>query len=96
MCGEKFGNAKKILFSEGSPPRVRGEAGRSLDVYRDEWITPACAGRRCQETQFETTSEDHPRVCGEKHKEPSFGDYWGGSPPRVRGEVVEGLFDPVV
>ena len=87
MCGEKFGNAKKILFSEGSPPRVRGEGVGHLHYWTKYGITPACAGRSRFIQLNGRFCKDHPRVCGEKSILSPLPGRVRGSPPRVRGEA---------
>ena len=53
------------------------------------WIIPACAGK----SQFLPTAfhraQDHPRVCGEKCPPGKFFFMTVGSPPRMRGKVVD-------
>ena len=46
VCGEKSDGAFLATVTQGSPPRVRGEAGGSRFKPRGIGITPACAGRR--------------------------------------------------
>ena len=48
VCGEKCCRTSLSRRSWGSPPRVRGEAGRSPQVASNLGITPACAGRRSE------------------------------------------------
>ena len=71
----------------GSPPRVRGEETRLAEFAGAFRITPACAGRSCQNPQGGRQTRDHPRVCGEKGGGVRCGSSRPGSPPRVRGEV---------
>ena len=86
VCGEKsnkcwcFGN---IL---GSPPRVRGKAGRFHHGCQAAGITPACAGKRFLFPASRAGQGDHPRVCGEKKLTLDAGRLIPGSPPRVRGK----------
>ena len=67
VCGEKPIRTRICPARTGSPPRVRGEG--TLDKVRPGGvrITPACAGRSCQNPQGDRKPKDHPRVCGEKH-----------------------------
>ena len=56
-------------------------------------ITPACAGRSMNSGSKTGTGSDHPRVCGEKfHSASLIADFWG-SPPRVRGEAENTVFE---
>ena len=89
MCGEKFGAF--ILRSRylGSPPRVRGEDFDFKMLVHDFRITPACAGRSSRFCDTHNDSKDHPRVCGEKSSQVFVVFLYSGSPPRVRGEVVQ-------
>ena len=66
VCGEKLKIPCWIAPNVGSPPRVRGKVVCHACVCRDLGITPACAGKRSQNTTNEETFGDHPRVCGEK------------------------------
>ena len=74
-----------VWANTGSSPRVRGILEDRLGFRRRGRIIPACAGNTWQGQPQTTTSQDHPRVCGE---------YWRalcpllalpGSSPRVRG-----------
>ena len=73
-------------FLPGSPPHVRGKAGKSILACYSFRITPACAGksRKCGPTC--TLFWDHPRVCGEKASCQAWRRSGRGSPPRVRGK----------
>ena len=71
----------------GSPPRVRGEAFVRYFGSQTAGITPACAGRSRQTGKDADADQDHPRVCGEKHRPGAAHILDDGSPPRVRGEV---------
>ena len=68
MCGEKkvMRGAKDKRM--GSPPHVRGKAGRRTSCTGIQRITPACAGKSFVHYVIDTLVEDHPRMCGEKHK----------------------------
>ena len=51
------------------------------------WITPAYAGKRHHPEPGQSSSEDHPRVCGEKCWILSSNTPLMGSPPRMRGKA---------
>ena len=91
VCGEKRLRLVLCCPELGSPPRMRGKVlpmARSITPSR---ITPAYAGKR-NWSIFETfTSEDHPRVCGEKRKIYIRKLYGRGSPPRMRGKDPNGM-----
>ena len=44
--GEKLGQRVPISFSLGSPPRGRGKVQNGLQLFRENGITPAWAGKR--------------------------------------------------
>ena len=52
-------------------------------------ITPAYAGKRKQPVGTKKKYGDHPRVCGEKLTTFDSGKLIPGSPPRMRGKVVQ-------
>ena len=54
-------------------------------------ITPAYAGKRIIPRRNKNHQQDHPRVCGEKHANLSGNGQLLGSPPRMRGKVIEHL-----
>ena len=86
VCGEKTSIARRLLKSQGSPPRVRGKAPFSYVIVTPHRITPACAGKRSSDSLSHLTFWDHPRVCGEKRRLCPEGAKLRGSPPRVRGK----------
>ena len=45
VCGEKSEAIALSLTVQGSPPRMRGKAGRQLGIGGLVGITPACAGK---------------------------------------------------
>ena len=89
VCGEQMACNQMHKPCRGSPPRVRGTAvpvGRYHGLYR---ITPACAGNRKRSFQSKALKKDHPRVCGEQLLLPKRRLPRTGSPPRVRGTVID-------
>ena len=94
VCGEKAKRARKVHAPVGSPPRVRGEDDFPPVNKTENGITPACAGRSPVSPQGFPPSRDHPRVCGEKPHILTKRLRGGGSPPRVRGEVI-GVKSPI-
>ena len=86
VCGEKSAASIWAICARGSPPRVRGKAGRALEGACIPGITPACAGKSLSMQLVLALSGDHPRVCGEKYPvmDDAFIDM--GSPPRMRGK----------
>ena len=90
VCGEKLALNVIPNSIKGSPPRVRGKDASKALGEAGGGITPACAGKRGWTMVPESTSRDHPRVCGEKSPLSKESVLEWGSPPRVRGkgEVV--------
>ena len=89
VCGEKGGDPESEEQKQGSPPRVRGKDAHSAGCSGAYRITPACAGKRSILFSLLSVFLDHPRVCGEKQVPPSSEPDAEGSPPRVRGKVIE-------
>ena len=88
LCGEKTDLIILTLNKLGSPPPMRGK-GRMYNGYRfQEGITPAYAGKRAKEAERKLKYEDHPRLCGEKHRKSDFDAHMAGSPPPMRGKGV--------
>ena len=93
MCGEKPFFLFAPSLTAGSPPHVRGKGLFQEVAHRQERITPACAGKRRRRRKLQRSSQDHPRMCGEKKKKFNIGNGLCGSPPHVRGK--EELIDRV-
>ena len=70
VCGEKLVRLAFICGIWGSPPRMRGKAGRKAQVDFAAGITPAYAGKRSPSLRSSPPRWDHPRVCGEKIRHP--------------------------
>ena len=66
VCGEQLPLPPSPLPNAGSPPRVRGTAGRCPAWSGCPGITPACAGNSSHRRIACCMVEDHPRVCGEQ------------------------------
>ena len=93
MCGEKLETFFKDNWPKGSPPHVRGKAGLSHGCLVLVGITPAYAGKRVAVRSDLGTIRDHPRVCGEKRANPVYFGRLPGSPPRVRGKVLDTVIE---
>ena len=76
-----------FVFAIGSPPRVRGKVPLGQGLHHSIGITPAYAGKRVHSELEGPRSEDHPRVCGEKHTHLNGTFLNLGSPPRMRGKA---------
>jgi len=85
VCGEQFFTSARKVAMLGSPPRVRGTARLQPPLCLPAGITPACAGNSALSMVAVSGSGDHPRVCGEQHRETEGRQHRYGSPPRVRG-----------
>ena len=86
-CGEKRFPSHPQTFRLGSPPRMRGKAGKTLSAVQYVRITPAHAGKRANAVACSRMPGDHPRACGEKNTLRKWCGSAGGSPPRMRGKV---------
>ena len=86
-CGEKIPVCVAVACTWGLPPRMRGKAVHHKHRHSPGRITPAYAGKRHHPEPGQSSSEDHPRMCGEKAR---LGRFWlsaWGSPPRMRGKA---------
>ena len=92
MCGEKQIPQMKASRTRGSPPHVRGKAGRLRGLQAGTGITPACAGKRKWDEFARVERWDHPRMCGEKVLSAIVSLLVQGSPPHVRGKVIAVAF----
>ena len=86
VCGEKKWTMKRLSFFGGSPPRMRGKVPAVPAELQSIRITPAYAGKRIHLAGARPSSQDHPRVCGEKGLMPRPAGRGTGSPPRMRGK----------
>ena len=88
VCGEQGRLGAFLRFPPGSPPRVRGTGRADHPLYLHLGITPACAGNSRFRSRATSPSRDHPRVCGEQYPSFLLAARLKGSPPRVRGTVI--------
>ena len=86
MCGEKISLLYALADKEGSPPHVRGKGIFHIITTIYCRITPACAGKSCNAALVAGVTQDHPRMCGEKHTWLAYLRCVLGSPPHVRGK----------
>ena len=89
VCGEQCYKISLMPWMPGSPPRVRGADLPECLGQFGLGITPACAGSRSSSMFFSPRLQDHPRVCGEQTNRRYINACPDGSPPRVRGAVLE-------
>ena len=89
LCGEKCVAKRQIVRILGSPPPMRGKVSHSANSGFPVRITPAYAGKRKTTGKVKFKTKDHPRLCGEKAVQR--GDITGmsGSPPPMRGKVIQ-------
>ena len=91
-CGENIQILSLTSRNFGSPPRMRGKHRRGVDIRVRPRITPAHAGKTALFACTHDKSTDHPRACGENHRE-AFADFPDlGSPPRMRGKPLPPRF----
>ena len=87
VCGEKIWLSSVCVHASGSPPRMRGKVPGLLLQHLTHGITPAYAGKSVQPYKWLVTTQDHPRVCGEKEICRKTQNIVPGSPPRMRGKA---------
>ena len=90
-CGEKDDWKRMNCQIQGSPPRMRGKAELQPTPAAEPRITPAHAGKRRWTLCSGSSSEDHPRACGEKCRQVWQRCRTPGSPPRMRGKGMRNL-----
>ena len=67
---------------------MRGKAGGVTSTACPTGITPAYAGKRDEVLKMSYWDKDHPRLCGEKLSGNSSNVFLIGSPPPMRGKVI--------
>ena len=88
VCGEHCGVCGAYFSCLGSSPRMRGTPGVDGQWRVAPGIIPAYAGNTCRTRSADSTSRDHPRVCGEHMLEIEAVGEIRGSSPRMRGTRV--------
>ena len=68
---------------------MRGKAIKSIFSDHGNRITPAYAGKSLLHLTFHNRHEDHPRLCGEKLLISALRIQRAGSPPPMRGKVLD-------
>ena len=89
LCGEKKHRTYIDSKIKGSPPPMRGKAARDFRRYIQYGITPAYAGKRNAGAVKRRKPKDHPRLCGEKCSLAASRLRTAGSPPPMRGKVLQ-------
>ena len=89
LCGEKGGEDQRCTLGIGSPPPMRGKVCVSDTLHQEKGITPAYAGKRYRSRYSRNRTQDHPRLCGEKLERAGCKMCRKGSPPPMRGKVLQ-------
>ena len=89
LCGEKHNKNKPQIAHLGSPPPMRGKVFLPDQTSDPKRITPAYAGKSAKERKRFSREKDHPRLCGEKLELLFRSFSFLGSPPPMRGKVVD-------
>ena len=87
VCGEKRTYEFHHSHQLGSPPRVWGKEAPTIEIPALTRITPTCVGKSAGTKRKNTTTQDHPHVCGEKLRSLATSPHEKGSPPRVWGKA---------
>ena len=90
-CGENCPHPTSQKARLGSPPQVRGKLDSLSRNHVPTRITPAGAGKTKACSLSTNTAWDHPRRCGENPNSRIVRAQQSGSPPQVRGKLIEGI-----
>ena len=85
-CGANSEDVRRLLWSVGSSPRVRGKPFSSIRAPHLTRIIPARAGQTQRQGRLQHGRPDHPRACGANYLGRPDGRRDYGSSPRVRGK----------
>ena len=88
LCGEKLCSCRWQSWRMGSPPPMRGKDRSLHQSENTHGITPAYAGKSGNRGTDCNICWDHPRLCGEKHRNSRLSQALSGSPPPMRGKVL--------
>ncbi len=75
----------RIVFADGSSPRVWGTSIILLSSAYNARFIPTCVGNICHDARAGIDRAVHPHVCGEHFSYRFLIDLPGGSSPRVWG-----------
>ena len=92
-CGENIQLCCMDHTTLGSPPQVRGKPLSDYDGSGTNGITPAGAGKTMPVIISSITLWDHPRRCGENMLLARLSFLVVGSPPQVRGKLIDEVQD---
>ena len=90
-CGENRPVPVQSIGIRGSPPQVRGKLSLRAVLIVVDRITPAGAGKTKQWRCVFVRYWDHPRRCGENTACATICNRHIGSPPRMRGKLVDSV-----
>ena len=90
-CGEQAMTATRNGCDYGSSPRMRGAAARHLVPRVQQGIIPAHAGSRWRRRGQQSSTQDHPRACGEQEEFDAWLAEVDGSSPRMRGSACSSI-----
>ena len=85
VCGEDGAALPAAVFTEETPPRMRGRPSVSSNFFSFLRNTPAYAGKTIPLAPRRHGGEKHPRVCGEDVAILAKGNWLEETPPRMRG-----------
>ena len=85
-CGANSEDVRRLLWSVGSSPRVRGKPFSSIRAPHLTRIIPARAGQTQRQGRLQHGRPDHPRACGANVNPWTSSESMVGSSPRVRGK----------
>ena len=88
LCGEHFERSRGPARGSGSSPLVRGAPGDTFHKQSHHGIIPACAGSTLEDSISQTSTRDHPRLCGEHGRGAASKTCPSGSSPLVRGALA--------
>ena len=86
MRGDKLLQNNTRNKCQGSPPHARGQGFPYIKKLPPFGITPACAGTRYSTCRTKLSSQDHPRMRGDKTPRERCTTSKRGSPPHARGQ----------
>ena len=96
LCGEKSAGTFASAHANGSPPPMRGKVFTRTRFFPDIRITPAYAGKSQMILPAHLPVRDHPRLCGEKDRSYMQVSSGAGSPPPMRGKVLDRQIFPII
>ena len=88
-AGKTYTATSYGIYNSGSPPRMRGKPVIIYAIKIQVRITPADAGKTVSIAAMIALAWDHPRGCGENTGLVMSGCAYPGSPPRMRGKLVD-------